>query len=457
MSSLFGLLSIARDGMQAQTAGLSVASQNIAGAASPDYVKRRVRLETPPVAGDAGGGVLVAGIDRNVDAFATARVVEQEGRLASAQTREGVLANFEVLASPIGDNVLDRMDALFASFTDVASTPADNGAREAALARAEGVALRFNEIASTISDTRQELYLRAQSEVGEINQRLDRLAEINMQVIEAVGRGENAADLRDQRDLLVREVGQRLGVHGSEDPTGNLTLYGAGTTLIDRDQGVHLQVALDATGALAFAVDRRGTASDVTAAIESGTLGGIRRARDEDIASLSADIDQLAYDFTSAMNALHTSGYGLDGATGRPLFTPLAGVGGAAGTMQLDVAMRGHPERLGASASAGEVPGGNAVARKLADFGNVTLGAGGTAAERAASFSERLGFMKADATSEVQLREDTVTTAHSLREATSGVSTDEELVDMQQFQRAYQASLRVMRTADELLQELMRI
>ncbi len=57
----------------------------------------------------------------------------------------------------------------------------------------------------------------------------------------------------------------------------------------------------------------------------------------------------------------------------------------------------------------------------------------------------------------MQLREDTVTTAHSLREATSGVSTDEELVDMQQFQRAYQASLRVMRTADELLQELMRI
>ena len=54
MASLFQLLSIARDGMQAQTAGMSVASQNIGGASTPDYVKRRVRLETPPVSGDGG-------------------------------------------------------------------------------------------------------------------------------------------------------------------------------------------------------------------------------------------------------------------------------------------------------------------------------------------------------------------------------------------------------------------
>lgn len=457
MASLFQLLSIARDGMQAQTAGLSVASQNIGGASTPDYVKRRVRLETPPVSGDGGGGVLVGGIDRNVDRFATARVVEQEGRLHSAQAREGVLANFEVLASPIGDNILDRMGALGSAFADVASSPADGGARDAALARADGVARRFNEISATLTDTRQELFLRSKSEVGEVNQKLDRLAEVNERVVESVGRGENAADLRDQRDRLVRELGQLVGVRATEDASGNMTLFGAGTTLLDRDQAAHLDVALDPNGALSFSVVRNGTSTDVTASIESGSLGGVRRARDEDLKKLGDDLDQFAYDFANQLNAVHTSGYGLDGATGRPLFTPLLGVGGAASAIKLDAAMVGHPERFAAAAAAGDVPGGNGVARQLADFGSLTLGAGGTARERASGFSERIGFLKSDASSEVQLREDTLTTAQSLREATSGVSTDEELVDMQQFQRAYQASLRVMKTADELLQSLLSL
>ena len=87
----------------------------------------------------------------------------------------------------------------------------------------------------------------------------------------------------------------------------------------------------------------------------------------------------------------------------------------------------------------------------------VIAGAAATATEAYAALLAQAGadvrFARGDLDRTGGLRSQT----EALREAVSGVNTDEEMVGLMEFQRAYQASLRVVQTADEMLAELLQL
>jgi flagellar hook-associated protein 1 FlgK len=195
---------------------------------------------------------------------------------------------------------------------------------------------------------------------------------------------------------------------------------------------------------------------DVTSGITSGTLEGIRQARDIDIPSVMSSLDHFAKDFGDAVNALHMTGFALDGTTGRPLFVPAAGVTGAAHGMAVDPSLTDHPELLAAASNVTDLPGGNDIAAALANLSTTALPNGSTASERYAAIASKVGVLRSIATSEEQMRQDTVATATTLRESASGVSTDEEMIHMQQFQRAFEASSKILQTVDGLFDVLLK-
>jgi flagellar hook-associated protein 1 FlgK len=67
----------------------------------------------------------------------------------------------------------------------------------------------------------------------------------------------------------------------------------------------------------------------------------------------------------------------------------------------------------------------------------------------------------ATSVSEANLRRDAADAAvdqvDALRQSVSGVSVDEEMVDLVRYQRGYQAALKIVQTADEMLGELMNL
>jgi len=451
MAGLFSILGVARDGIVAQAAALDVTGQNVAGANTPGFVKR-----TPVLESIQSGGVQVSGTARSFDRFTYAQLVEQESHLASANARFGVASNVEALVSPTADHLGDRADMLFAAFQQLALNPTDVAVRSSVIANAEWLASGFSETADALERSRAELLIQAQDVTAEVNQRLNALSGIDRSIVDASGRGEGAADLRDRRDQLVREIAERVGARAVEGPTGGLTLFSAGTVLYQDGHAAQLSAAVATNGELAITANRDGNVIDVTKNVSTGTLAGVREARDVDIPSVLAGLDAFAKDVTDAVNTIHAAGFGLDGISGRPLFTPAALVPGAAHTMAVDPAIVGHPERIAAASSVAGLPGDNDLAVLLAGLPRATLPGGGTVSDRYATIASKVGVMKATIEGEQKMREDTVATANTLRESTSGVSTDEEMIHLQQYQRAFEASMRVLSTVNDLFDTLMR-
>ncbi|MBX3186774.1 MAG: flagellar hook-associated protein FlgK [Labilithrix sp.] len=448
--SLFNVLSIARDGVLTHTGALNVTGQNVAGASTPGYVRRTAVIESV-----AGGGVMLAGSRRAFDRFTYAQLVDQEGRLSADRTRAGAASRIEALVSPQTSHLGERVEALFDAVHELALHPSDLAVRSAVLARAEWVAAGVSETADGLERLRADLYTTAVDTAGEINSRLSRIAETDQTIIAARGRGEDVSDLLDRRDQLVREIGERVDVRVIDNARGGVTLFGAGTVLYDGDRAATLDVSLDAAGALRVQSTRGGLSVDVTRGIQGGTLAGLRDARDADIPGVLSSLDAFARDFSVAINSIHEAGFGLDGAGGRALFTvPPAGAG-AAHAMRVDPSMVGRPERVAAAGSPDDVPGGNDVAVSLTGLSHASLPGGGTVSERYAALAGRVGMMRAEAEGQARLREDTVATAAALRESASGVSTDEEMISLQQLQRGFEACARVLRVVDELFDTLM--
>ncbi|HSO36132.1 MAG TPA: flagellar hook-associated protein FlgK [Labilithrix sp.] len=448
--SLSGLLNIARSGILSQSGALGITGQNVTNATTAGYTKRVASL-TPQV----GGGVTFNGEIRTFDKFAYARVVQQTGLQSAADARSTALAGIEAIMAPTSGTIGDRATALMGSLTTLTAYPTDAAVRTDVLSKVADLASTVSSAAAALSDTSKGLLQQAQGVVSEINDRLGHIANLNQKIAEAQALGSDASSLRDERDQWVKEVGERVGVRTVEDPQGRVTLFGAGAVLVEGNKTNAMTLDLDANGKMRVTV-ASASKIDVTARLDSGSLGGLREARDVDLASAQAGLDSYAFDVANTINAVHASGFGSDGVTGRALFSVSATRLGAASSLALDPNMDGHPERVAAAGSAAELPGGNSGARALANLSESDSFGGTTITNRFANLASDVGARKANAEAEKSLRDDTLSLATTMSESASGVSLDEEMIDMSKYQRAFEAASKVLQTANELLGNFLR-
>ena len=344
--ALFSLLNLARDGVLANAAALNVTGQNIAGAATPGFVRR-----TPDMQARATGGVEMMAARRGFDRFSYDQLITQEAKLAAASSRANTLVTVESTVAPGTSSLNQRAAELFGSMQELAMNPSDLGVRAAVLSRADSLASGFAETVDGLSNLRADLFGQARDVVSEVNDRLKRLEDVEGQLTAADARGEDTSDIRDTRDQLVRDVASRIGARAIENADGRLTLFSGGIVLLEGGKAAKLNVGLDAQGDIKVQADRSGSLADITGTLQAGKLGGIIQARDQDIPGVIAQLDTFAKDVSDTLNTIHAAGFGGGGGTGRPLFEPLGSVTGAAHGLHVDPSLVGHPERLGAAGS----------------------------------------------------------------------------------------------------------
>jgi len=462
MLGLFGTLSMANRSLQTQRAGTEVAGHNLANVNTPGYSRQRVNIETslaiPSEFGPQGTGADAVSVRQIRDALLDRQIVGETSVRGAYESKQKALQYAQAaLGQQIdrqGDGqhgIAEELSELFAAFHGLSTDVGSTAERQVLLIKAQSLATQFNQASTRFTNLRGSLNESLAGDVEQINTALRDIAELNGQITAAeIGSGGNANDLRDARQKRIEDLAKLANITTTANPNGSIDITMDGTTMVSAANVLDTLETFDAGGGQ-FLI--RTVTGGATLNFTGGSVQGTIDARDTNLAAMQSQIDTLAGTLITEVNAVHAGGFGLDGTSGENFFT-----GMNASDIGVNANLVNDPSKIQAGGVAG-APGDTSVAVRLAQLADQAH-----AALNGQTFSENYGqtvaaLGQALNGTNTQLANQQIVEDMLLRqrESVSGVSLDEEMTDLIKFQRAFEASAKLITTVDELLQTVINL
>ena len=423
----FNGLRIALSSLYAQQKALQVTGQNIANVNTEGYSRQRVEMTadsgpvTPAIQSrytGPGSGVLTGDTTRLRDQFLDLRGYQEHAVDAGLQQSQSVLSRIELAFDEPSDDGLSKLISGFlAGFDDIANNPDDQAARAQLVEQGKTLTAGFTQLDAALATQRSSSTFELSSLVDEVNTSAARIAELNQNISSAINNGFSPNELMDQRDQLVAKMAEQVGVTIQNSDNGQIDVYVGGTAIVRGTKAAPLKVEVGTDPAQTVRV---------TWADDSYPAG----------AGLAAVAQQLSDD----VNAIHRTGYALDGSTGRDFFTT-----DSTGAVVVNPDIVADPSLIAASASAGATRDGS-VAQQIAELTGV--------GDSYQQLVVKLGVESQAVNRRVDVQASIVQNVDAARESVSGVNLDEEMTSMLQFQHAYDAAARFLTAVDQTLDTL---
>ncbi|MHC4236642.1 MAG: flagellar hook-associated protein FlgK [Planctomycetota bacterium] len=312
-------------GLHAAQQALDVIGNNIANAATEGYHRQEVDLrpadEVYTNGQMVGQGVYNAGARRLVDQILESELLRQNSSIADIEKRLGTLRMIENAFGELSSEGLSTaLDHFFAAFSDLSLHPDDVNLQSSLLSSAETLANHFNNLGTVISDIEEAVYNEAVSSVERINLLAGQIAQMNIEIYSQQMRGNDANNTMDQRDMLIAELSELIGIRTVVRDTGMVDITASDVSLVVGSTAAELEAGLVLDGDHYQLGLRPKETQGYDTNISGGVLGGLFNLRNELVYGVKTQLDMLAQNLVSQINRLHAQGVGADGA-----FTMLAG------------------------------------------------------------------------------------------------------------------------------------
>jgi len=443
----FNGLRIALSSLYAQRKALQVTGQNIANVNTEGYSRQRVEMvanagpSTPAIESRYNGvgmGVLTDDTTRLRDQFLEVRGYQEHAVDAGLKESQSVLSRIELAFDEPSDDGLSKLISGFlASFDDVANAPDDLAARAQLVEQGKTLMAAFTQLDAALATQRQSSIEELSSLVDEVNQSATRIAELNQNISSAINNGFSPNELMDQRDQLIAKMAEQVGVTVRPGENGAVNVFIGGTAIV-RDTHVsplRLEVGTDPAQTV-----RVVWAADSYPAGVTGAAGGLVSGANDVIPRYRDGLAAVAQQLADDVNAVHRTGYALDGSTNRDFF-----VTDSSGRIVVDPAIVADPRLVAAAASAGATRDGS-VAQQIAELT--------AASDTYHRLVVGLGVESQAVNRRVDVQAAVIEHVDAARESAAGVNLDEEMASMLEFQHAYDAAARFLTAVDQTLDTL---
>jgi flagellar hook-associated protein 1 FlgK len=313
------LMSLGTRAMFANFAALQTTGNNIANANTAGYSRQQVELATAPGqytgAGFFGKGVDILTVTRSYDKFLTTQAASASSTAAADEARMAQLKQLENVFT-LGENGLGAATgSLINAFVDVANNPQDSSARQVVITRAKELAARFTTAGNQISSLQSGVTLDMKTSVEIVNGLARQVAQLNKQISSLQGAGHTPNDLLDQRDQLVGQISQYVGVTTVEADDHSMGLFiGGGQALVLGANASTLKATTDTfdpsksqLSMVEGGVDRLIPESSLS----GGSILGLMQFQNEDLVEARNLLGQMATAVAGSLNQQQSLGLDL--------------------------------------------------------------------------------------------------------------------------------------------------
>ncbi|MFC5700883.1 flagellar hook-associated protein FlgK [Cohnella faecalis] len=510
MRSTFHGLETARRSLFTQQAALQTTGHNVANANTAGYSRQTVNMvATRPIEaiglthstipGQLGTGVEFNSITRIRESFLDNQFRNESQNNGNWSVRLDTLQKLETIVNEPSDSGLRSiLDKFWSSWHDLSESPEDLTARKLVRETANALTDAFNQTSRQLEELRADLSENIEVKASQMNTAVQTIAELTNQIRRIEGFGDNANDLRDQRDVLVDELSKMANITVRETSDGYQVSLGS-QVLVENGE--------------ANPVTADGLTGSFGGDLTGGEIYGMIMSRDQYVTDYQAQLNTmvnglvngdieitipagsvlpegtvlngityngnnrtLAADLTvtvKGLNGLHQLGYTAQDPlkAGGAFFVSKDGGPLTAGNIQISSDISADASNIASSMRTVTSGGTESVVKGNKDlamlisqfndtkinFGTVNAGAltgKGTVNDFFRSIVGQLGITTQEAQRQSDNSKIVVDQVDSRRQSVSGVSLDEEMANMIKFQHAYNAAARFMTTIDETLDKI---
>jgi flagellar hook-associated protein 1 FlgK len=482
MSSTFGSFEIGRRAIHAQQKGVQVTGQNIANANTEGYSRQMVHMQAlippavPGVETPPGYGVAVSDIVRVKSEF----YGDQYMKALTAQNYWGGLNKtvngLEVIFQEPGEMGINaHLSEFFDAWQEVSADPESFAARISLREQVVSLTMVVGDIYERMVDLRVEVFKETETNLNQINSVAREIAELNGKIIYLNSLGKKSNEMLDQRDLRLQELSELLDLRVVQKTNGSIEVFAGDRVLLHDDRCFALKLERNEEGGLEIFNE-----IGAKLAINGGELRGLLESHDRILPKYMNAMDEMIFHLVEKVNELHFEGLGLEGGSGINFFEPLEGkigedsVQGACFYFKVNGEIMEDIKHIAAAGpiASKEVDAGDGVDGNSDDLNRP--GDGANALRIAQLKGVQIKFISGDATIQDFFRANMTDLGVEGRESqrmlltmnevaikmkeqletVSSVSLDDEMLDMIQFQHAYNAASRYLSTLDRMLETL---
>ncbi len=445
-------LQIAKDALLSHQAAISTTGTNIANANTPGYTRQR------PIFSTLGQSVKVLNIERIYDQFLGVQINERMHSLGCSEAKQDGLGRIEMIFDEVGDGgISELLNKFWNAWEDLSANPSGQTERLSLVSVSQSLTSKFRAYGDQILSLQHDANSRIDNLVQQVNRDISDIADINGRIATTPKDDSSMNDLRDKRAELLSGLAEIVDFHYLEDSSGSINIYlSDGMFLVEGVQTGELGVVPgNHVNTLFYDVVFKDDADKVVInnAITGGKLKGYLDVRDTEAESYMTSLDDVAASLVVEVNTQHKQGYDMNQNLGEKFFDSTKT---EARNMEVSAAIVTDINKIAASATVNSDGDNAGVVGALRDEllmneGNATING------YFDSVVWRIGQDAADANRAFDHHTNLLTQMTNKREAISGVSIDEEMINLIKYQNGYNAAARLCSVASQLADTLINL